>query len=58
MRRGTAHNVLWRIGRAVDGFGPFAIGAVASYYVFGIAIAALACIYIVDVIATVTLTRN
>lgn len=53
--RGTAQNVLWSIGRVVGGFGPLAIGAVASHYSFGIAIAALACIYIVDVIATVAL---
>ena len=53
--RGTAQNVLWSIGRAVGGFGPLAIGAVASHYSFGTAIAALACIYVVDVIATVLL---
>ncbi|GJH28434.1 MFS transporter [Caballeronia novacaledonica] len=53
--RGTAQNVLWSIGRAVGGFGPLAIGAVASYYSFGTAIAALACIYVVDVVATVVL---
>ncbi|WP_091905049.1 MFS transporter [Chitinasiproducens palmae] len=53
--RGTAQNVLWSIGRAVGGFGPLAIGTVASYYSFGTAIAALACIYVVDVIATTVL---
>ncbi|MFM0052939.1 MFS transporter [Caballeronia grimmiae] len=53
--RGTAQNVLWSIGRAVGGFGPLAIGAVASHYSFGVAIAALALIYVVDVIATLVL---
>ncbi|GGD74001.1 MFS transporter [Caballeronia grimmiae] len=53
--RGTAQNVLWSIGRAVGGFGPLAIGAVASHYSFAVAIAALALIYVVDVIATLLL---
>jgi MFS family permease len=53
--RGTAQNVLWSIGRAVGGFGPLAIGAVASHYSFSVAIAALALIYVVDVIATLVL---
>jgi len=53
--RGTAQNVLWSIGRAIGGFGPLAIGAVASHYSFGVAIAALALIYVVDVIATLLL---
>lgn len=53
--RGTAQNVLWSIGRAVGGFGPLVIGEIANHFSFGIAIGALACIYLIDVVATVTL---
>jgi MFS family permease len=53
--RGTAQNVLWSIGRAVGGFGPLAIGALATHYSFGTAIALLASIYIVDLLATIFL---
>jgi MFS family permease len=53
--RGTAQNVLWSIGRAVGGFGPLVIGELASRFSFGTAIAAIASIYLVDVIATTTL---
>ena len=53
--RGTAQNVLWSIGRAVGGFGPLAIGALATHYSFGTAITLLASIYIVDLLATIFL---
>ncbi|CAM3919610.1 MFS transporter [Bordetella muralis] len=53
--RGTAQNVLWSIGRGVGGFSPLVIGALASYYSFGIAIAALAMIYLIDIFATIWL---
>jgi MFS family permease len=53
--RSTAQNVLWSIGRAVGGFGPLAIGALATHYSFGTAIALLASIYIVDLLATLFL---
>ena len=53
--RGTAQNVLWSIGRAVGGFGPLVIGEIANHFSFGTAIGALACIYLVDVVATVAL---
>lgn len=53
--RGTAQNVLWSIGRAVGGFGPLAIGALAAYYSFGTAIALLASIYLIDIVATLFL---
>jgi hypothetical protein len=46
---------LWSIGRAVGGFGPLAIGALATHYSFGTAIALLASIYIVDLLATIFL---
>ncbi|MCY0387485.1 MFS transporter [Robbsia sp. Bb-Pol-6] len=53
--RGTAQNVLWSIGRAVGGFGPLVIGALAAHFSFATALALLASIYIVDLLATVCL---
>ncbi|MGX7002197.1 MFS transporter [Caballeronia sp. KNU42] len=53
--RSTAQNVLWSIGRAVGGFGPLVIGALATHYSFGTAIALLASIYILDLLATLFL---
>jgi benzoate transport len=49
--RATAQNVLFNIGRAVGGFGPLAVGAVAAAYSFEVAIALLATLYILDIIA-------
>jgi benzoate transport len=49
--RATAQNVLFNIGRAVGGFGPLVVGAVAAAYSFQVAIALLATLYILDVIA-------
>ncbi|MBN8944740.1 MAG: MFS transporter [Rhizobiales bacterium] len=49
--RATAQNVLFNIGRAVGGFGPLAVGAVAVAYGFETAIALLAVLYVVDIIA-------
>ncbi|WP_299451213.1 MFS transporter [uncultured Pigmentiphaga sp.] len=53
--RATAQNVLFNIGRAVGGFGPLAVGAVAAKYSFSSAIALLASIYVLDIIATLFL---
>lgn len=53
--RATAQNVLFNIGRAVGGFGPVVIGAIASVYSFQVAIALLAGIYLIDILATVFL---
>ncbi|MDX3905984.1 MAG: MFS transporter [Pigmentiphaga sp.] len=53
--RATAQNVLFNIGRAVGGFGPLAVGAVAARYSFSYAIALLASIYVLDIIATLFL---
>lgn len=53
--RATAQNVLFNIGRAVGGFGPLAVGAVASKYSFSAAIALLASIYVLDIFATLFL---
>ena len=53
--RSTAQNVLWSIGRAVGGFGPLVIGALATHYSFGTAIALLASSYILDLLATLFL---
>lgn len=53
--RATAQNVLFNIGRAVGGFGPLAVGMLASRYSFSAAIALLAGIYGLDVLATIFL---
>jgi len=53
--RATAQNVLFNIGRAVGGFGPVAVGALATRFSFGTALAALASIYVLDILATVFL---
>jgi MFS family permease len=50
--RATAQNVLFNIGRAIGGFGPIAIGGLASAYSFQVAIALLAGIYVLDMLAT------
>jgi MFS family permease len=49
--RATAQNVLFNIGRAVGGFGPVVVGAIAASRGFGTAIALLAVLYLVDVVA-------
>ncbi|ATR23128.1 MFS transporter [Roseomonas sp. FDAARGOS_362] len=49
--RATAQNVLFNIGRAVGGFGPVAVGAVAAAYGFKTAIALLALLYVLDILA-------
>ncbi|MPV55168.1 MFS transporter [Burkholderia sp. HI2761] len=53
--RATAQNVLWNIGRAVGGFGPVAVGALAARYSFQTAIALLAGLYVLDMVATLFL---
>ncbi|CAB3736596.1 MFS transporter [Paraburkholderia rhynchosiae] len=50
--RATAQNVLFNVGRAVGGFGPVVVGALAARYSFGAALALLASIYLLDVLAT------
>jgi MFS family permease len=49
--RATAQNVLFNVGRAVGGFGPIVVGAVASLYSFEFAIAMLATLYLLDTLA-------
>jgi MFS family permease len=49
--RATAQNVLFNIGRAVGGFGPLVVGAVAAAYSFQLAIGLLAMLYLLDIIA-------
>ena len=44
--RATAQNVLFNIGRAVGGFGPVVVSAVAAAYGFDTAIALLALLYL------------
>jgi MFS family permease len=53
--RATAQNVLFNIGRAVGGFGPVVVGALAMGYGFQVAIALLAALYVIDMVATVWL---
>src|SRR3954454_5330828 len=53
--RATAQNVLFNLGRAVGGFGPLVIGALAAAYSWQLAIALLAAIYVVDMLATALL---
>lgn len=49
--RATAQNVLFNLGRAVGGFGPVAMGAVAMGWGFDTAIALLALLYLLDMLA-------
>jgi MFS family permease len=49
--RATAQNVLFNIGRAIGGFGPVAIGAIAAHHGFETAIALLAALYALDIAA-------
>jgi len=49
--RATAQNVLFNVGRAIGGFGPVVVGAVAAMYSFEFAIALLAALYILDIVA-------
>ena len=53
--RATAQNVLFNIGRAVGGFGPVVVGALAARFSFGAALALLASIYLLDMLATLFL---
>jgi benzoate transport len=53
--RATAQNVLFNIGRAVGGFGPVAVGALAARFSFSAALAVLASIYVLDILATLFL---
>jgi MFS family permease len=53
--RATAENVLFNLGRGVGGFGPLVVGALVSSYSFTVAIALLATIYLIDIVATLTL---
>ncbi|WP_414449021.1 MFS transporter [Burkholderia sp. 22PA0099] len=53
--RATAQNVLWNLGRAIGGFGPMVVGALAARYSFTVAIAALAALYVLDIVATLWL---
>jgi MFS family permease len=50
--RATAENVLFNLGRGIGGFGPLVVGALVASYSFEVAIAALAVIYVIDIIAT------
>jgi MFS family permease len=53
--RATAQNVLFNIGRAVGGFGPVAVGALAAQFSFAMALGVLASIYVLDIFATLFL---
>jgi MFS family permease len=49
--RATAQNVLFNVGRAIGGFGPVVVGAIAGLYGFETAIALLAALYVLDIFA-------
>lgn len=49
--RATAQNVLFNVGRAVGGFGPVVVGAIAVTHGFETAIALLAALYVLDIVA-------
>jgi MFS family permease len=49
--RATAQNVLFNIGRAIGGFGPVVVGAIAASLGFETAIALLAVLYVLDIAA-------
>jgi MFS family permease len=53
--RATAQNLLFNVGRAVGAPGPLVVGALAAKYSFNVAIAALASVYLLDLMATVFL---
>ncbi|MEM5370640.1 MFS transporter [Paraburkholderia azotifigens] len=53
--RATAQNVLFNIGRAIGGFGPVAVGALAAQFSFAAALGVLASIYVLDILATLFL---
>lgn len=53
--RATAQNVLFNVGRGIGGFGPVAVGAMALAWGFPAAIAALAGLYVLDILATLFL---
>jgi benzoate transport len=53
--RATAQNVLFNIGRAVGGFGPLVVGAIAASWGFETAIALLAVLYVMDIITLLVL---
>lgn len=53
--RATAQNVLFNVGRAVGGFGPVAMGAIAGAWGLPPAIALLAVLYGIDVLAMLLL---
>jgi MFS family permease len=48
--RATAQNVLFNLGRAVGGFGPVVVGAIATAYNFETAIALLSTLYVLDIV--------
>jgi hypothetical protein len=52
--RATAQNVMFNIGRAIGGFGPIVVGAIAGTYGFALAIAMLAALYVADIVALLT----
>jgi len=53
--RGTAESGIFNVGRGFGGFGPLIVGILASRYSFGVAIAWLSSIYLIELIATAAL---
>jgi MFS family permease len=50
--RASAQNILFNLGRAVGGFGPLAVGSLASHYSFSISIGLLSSLYVLDLFVT------
>jgi len=53
--RATAQNLFFNFGRALAGFAPLAVGLIVRRYSFATALAALALLYVLDIVATATL---
>ena len=49
--RATAQNVLWNIARAIAGFAPLVVAAIAASQGFSFAIGVLSCLYVIDMLA-------
>ena len=53
--RATAQNVLFNVGRAVGGFGPYVVAMVTAAYSFRVTTIVLSLLYVLDVLATLFL---
>jgi MFS family permease len=56
--RATAQNVLFNIGRGIGGFGPLAVGWLATRYSFATALSSLVVVWALDICATAYLIKE